>query len=123
VCAAPNKRGGAHGYPRTARINELLREVLADALERLSDADDAVGLLTVTGVECSSDLRHAVVYLSSMTEAAAEVLDEHRLQLQSEIASQVRLKRTPRLSFAIDPAVVHGAMVDDALRRLAPPEP
>jgi len=101
----------------------VLREVVADALERLSDTEDAVGLLTVTGVECATDLRHAVVYLSSLSDAAAEVLDEHRLQLQREVARQVRLKRTPRLTFAIDPAVVHGAMVDDALRRLAPPEP
>jgi len=103
-------------------VNEVLREVLADALERLSDTEDAIGLLTVTGVDCSTDLRNAVVYLSSLSEAAAEVLDEHRLQLQRGIASQVRLKRTPKLAFAVDPAVVHGAMVDDALRRLAQPE-
>jgi ribosome-binding factor A len=122
VCAAPSQRGGAHGYPRTARVNEVLREVVADALERLSDHDDEVGLLTVTGVECTSDLRSAVVYLASLSETAAVALEEHRKELQAEVASQVRLKRTPKLSFAIDPAVVHGAMVDDALRRLAPPE-
>lgn len=123
MCAAPSQRGGAHGYPRIARVNEVLREVLADALERLSDHDDEVGLLTVTGVECSSDLRHAVVYLASLSEPAAAALEGHRKELQAEVASQVRLKRTPKLSFSIDPAVVHGAMVDDALRRLAPPEP
>jgi ribosome-binding factor A len=103
-------------------VNEVLREVVADALERLSDTEDEVGLLTVTGVACSTDLRTAVVYLSSMSDAAAEVLEAHRTQLQGEVASQVRLKRTPRLTFTIDPAVVHGAMVDDTLRRLAPPE-
>ena len=121
--AAPSKRGGAHGYPRTARVNEVLREVVADALERLSDTEDEIGLLTVTGVECTSDLRSAVVYLASLTDVAAEMLEEHRGQLQAEVASQVRLKRTPKLSFTVDPAVVHGAMVDDALRRLAQPEP
>jgi ribosome-binding factor A len=104
-------------------VNEVLREVLADALERLSDTEDEVGLLTVTGVECSTDLRHAVVYLASLTDPAAEVLEEHRLALQREIARQVRLKRTPKLAFAVDPGVVHGAIVDDALRRLAQPEP
>jgi ribosome-binding factor A len=80
-------------------------------------------MLTVTGVECSTDLRHAVVYLASLSDEVADVLEEHRGQLQREVASQVRLKRTPKLSFAVDPGVVHGAMVDDALRRLAPPEP
>jgi ribosome-binding factor A len=101
----------------------VLREVVADALERLSDTDDEVGLLTVTGVECTGDLRSAVVFLASLSETAAVALEEHRGRLQAEVASQVRMKRTPKLSFAVDPAVVHGTMVDDALRRLAPPEP
>ena len=122
MCAAHANRGGAHGYPRIARVNEVLREVLAESLERLSDTDEDLGLLTVTGVECSPDLRSAVVYLSSLSEAAAEVLEERRGELQHEVATQVRLKRTPKLSFAADPAVAHGAMVDDALRRLAHPD-
>jgi len=122
VCAAHANRGSAHGYPRIARVNEVLREVLAESLERLSDTDEDLGLLTVTGVECSPDLRSAVVYLSSLSEAAAEVLEERRAELQHEVARQVRMKRTPKLSFVADPAVAHGAVVDDALRRLAHPD-
>lgn len=122
MAASSGSKPGGHGYPRTARVNEVLREVVADALERLSDAEDALELLTVTGVSCSADLRTATVYLASMSEAAAEVLEERRVQLQREVASQVRLKRTPRLSFVVDPAVVHGAVVDDALRRIAHPD-
>ena len=38
-------------YPRSARVNEVLREVLAEALERLADADERLALLTITGVE------------------------------------------------------------------------
>ncbi len=120
--AAPRK-GGAHGYPRVARVNEVLREVVADSLERLADKEESLGLLTVTGVECATDLRTAVVYLASLSDAAAGVLEERRGHLQHEVAAQVRLKRTPRLSFAVDPGVVHGAIVDDALRRIAHPEP
>jgi ribosome-binding factor A len=120
--AASGSKQGAHGYPRTARVNEVLREIVADAIERLSDAEDALELLTVTGVECTADLRTATVFLSSMSDEAAEVLEDRRVQLQREVASQVRLKRTPRLTFTVDPAVVHGAVVDDALRRLAQPD-
>jgi ribosome-binding factor A len=112
---------GSHGYPRTARINEVLREVVADALERLADAEETMGMLTVTGVECSPDMRTATVYLSSMSDEAAEILSERRTQLQREVATQVRMKRTPKLSFRVDPAVVHGTLVDDTLRRLADP--
>jgi len=123
VCPTGAKREGAHGYPRVARINEVLREVVAESLERLGDAEDDLELLTVTGVECSSDLRTAVVYLASMSEAAAAVLEERRAQLQHEVAAQVRMKRTPKLSFAVDPAVVHGTSIEDALRRLSGPTP
>ena len=121
--AAHSSRPGGQRYPRTARVNEVLREVVAETIERLADAEDALGMLTVTGVECSPDLRTATVFLSSMSDEAAVVLDERRIQLQREVATQVRLKRTPKLSFKVDPAVVHGAVVDDALRRLQQPEP
>ena len=121
--ATAGGRGGAHGYPRVARVNEVLREVVADAIERLADAEDALVLVTVTGVDCSTDLRTATVYLSSMSDEAREVLDERRAQLQRQVAAQVRMKRTPKLAFKVDPAIVHGAVIDDALRRLADPEP
>lgn len=120
---AGSRHGGAQRYPRVARVNEVLREVLADALERLADKDDALELLTVTGVECTSDLRQATVYLSSLSAEAAGALDERRGQLQHLVATQVRLKRTPRLTFVEDPAVVHGRGVEEALRRITPPHP
>ena len=55
------------------------------------------------------DLRQAMVYLSSLTEEAAEALEERRVQVQARSARQIRLKRTPQLSFAPDPAVVAGS--------------
>src|SRR5579863_8239697 len=61
-------RAGAHGYARTARVNALLREVVAEALERLSDHDDRLRLVTVTGVEVDPDLRRARVFLASLPE-------------------------------------------------------
>ena len=50
----------ARRYDRTARVNEVVREVLADELERIGDP--ALGLLTITGVEVTPDLRQATVY-------------------------------------------------------------
>lgn len=118
MAGAKGAASGAQRYPRVARVNEVLREVVADAIERLADAHDEFGLVTVTGVECATDLRTAVVYVSSLTDEQREVLDERRAQLQHEVATQVRMKRTPRLRFAVDPAVVQGSIVEDALRRL-----
>jgi ribosome-binding factor A len=108
-------------YPRTARVNELLREVLASELERVSDVDERLGLATVTGVEADPDLRHAKVFLSSMSEASSVALAEARPRLQAAIGREARLKRTPQLAFAVDPGVSEGARVDEALRRLRRP--
>jgi ribosome-binding factor A len=116
-----SRRGGhssAHRYPRVSRVNQVVQEVLAEELERRSDTDERLSLLTVTGVTVDPDLRHAVVYLSSMGQDAADALEEHRVALQAAVGRQTRLKRTPRLSFEVDPAVVHGAAVEEALRRL-----
>jgi ribosome-binding factor A len=105
-------------YPRMARVNELVREVVADELEVLLDDDPRVALLTVTHVEVTPDLRAATVMLSSLPEGAEEALAEHRGRLQAAIARQARLKRTPQLSFRADPAVARGQQIEDALRRL-----
>ena len=55
----PQKR-----YPRTARLNEAVLEVLADELERMNDP--RLELLTFTGVDVSRDLSHATVYFSTL---------------------------------------------------------
>ena len=107
-----------HRYPRAARLNEVLREVLAEELERLADADDRLGLLTVTAVNVDPDLRHATVLMASISDAAREALDEDRIRLQGAVARQLRLKRTPQLSFDVDPAITTGARIEDILRGL-----
>ncbi len=108
---------GVAPYPRSLRVTQVVRRVLAEELERLADADERLRLITVTGVDTAPDLRNAVVYLSSLSEEAAEGLAERRSQLQHEVGRQTRMKRTPRLEFAVDPAVVAGGQVDDARRR------
>jgi ribosome-binding factor A len=105
-------------YPRSLRVNQVLRQVLAEELERLADADERLRLVTVTEVDTAPDLRHATVYLSSLSDDAADGLAERRTQLQRAVGRQTRMKRTPQLEFAVDPAVIAGGRVDDVLRRL-----
>lgn len=110
--------GGSRRFPRMFRVNELLREVLAEELELLEDDDERLGMLTITAVEAEADLRHATVFLSSLHEGAEEALAEHRPRLQAAIGRQARLKRTPQLSFEVDPGVRQGAIVEEILRGL-----
>jgi ribosome-binding factor A len=109
--------GGRHPYPRSARVNQILREVISDELLRISDVDERLGLLTITGVETTPDMRQAMVYLDSLSDDSRVVLEEHRAQLQGAVNAQTRLKRTPKLSFMADPAVASGSAVEEILRR------
>ena len=112
------RSGHTRRYPRTARLNEVLREILAEALEHVSGNDDRLDLVTITGVETESDLRHAIVFYSARTEGAEEALQQHRVKLQSYIAKETRLKRTPQLSFVVDSGVTTGWRIEELLKGL-----
>jgi len=103
-------------YPRTWRVNQVVREVVADALERVTDGTGV--LLTVTAVTVEPDLRQATVWFSSLPDEGRELLEENRTALQDAVARQTVMKRTPRLRFDIDPGVAHGAAVEGILRQL-----
>ncbi len=107
-----------HRYSRMDRVNEVLREVLADEIELVAASDVRLDLLTVTAVSCEPDLRHATVLLASLPEPAIAALGEARPRLQAAVAHQVKLKRTPQLSFAPDPAVAQGERVEEILRAI-----
>jgi ribosome-binding factor A len=100
------------------RVNEVLREVLADEIELVAGSDTRLELVTVTAVSCEPDLRHATVLLASLPEPARAALGDARPRLQAAVAHQVKLKRTPQLSFAPDPAVAHGERVEEILRAI-----
>lgn len=103
-------------YPRTARLNELLRELIAEELERIDDP--RLALVTVTGVEVAPDLRHARVWLASVTAEVSAALAEHRGRLRAAVARQARIKRAPELRFEADPGVAAGTRIEDILRAL-----
>lgn len=121
------RRASTHRYPRTARVNEVVLEALADEIERL--ADPRLGFVTLTGVEVTADLREATVYYSSLGEHGETALPESAEQTASALAAaaprlrsvlgrQVRLKYLPRLVFAEDPAIARGQRVEEILREI-----
>lgn len=90
---------------RIRRVNEVMREVIGDALSRLEDP--RIGFVTVTSVETSPDLRSARVYVSVLggeeeRRATLAGLGSSHGILQARIAREMRLKRTPTLSFHYD---------------------
>src|SRR4051812_28540883 len=91
---------------RMRRVNEALREVIAAAIASELE-DPRIGFVTVTAVDTSPDLRSARVYVSVLgsveerEQTLAGLSSSHGL-LQAAIAREMRLKRTPTLSFEYD---------------------
>lgn len=88
------------------RVDEAVREVLSDALTG-DIKDPRVGFVTVTDVHTSPDLRHARVYVSVLgdettREASLDGLRSAHGYLQRRVASQLRMKNTPQLTFHHD---------------------
>jgi ribosome-binding factor A len=106
-------------YPRTLRVNEVVREVLADELERLSDP--RLELVTITGVDVSPDLRHAIVWYSALgrhDDDVAHALSAAAPHMRATLGRQVRLKYLPKLQFREDPAIETGQRVEEIIRGL-----
>jgi ribosome-binding factor A len=100
------------------RINEVLREVIGAAIGELNDP--RIGFVTVTSVETSPDLRAAKVHVSVLgsdeeREATLAGLRSSHGVLQSAIAAETRMKRTPTLSFHYDPTIEQGMRISQLL--------
>jgi len=92
---------------RLLRINESIKETLSTIITAEGLKDPRVGFVTVTGVEASSDLRHAKVFVSVLgkraeREATMQALEKSRGFLQSQLNSGLHMKRTPQLHFFYD---------------------
>jgi ribosome-binding factor A len=117
--------GGVAGQStRMRRVNEAVREVVSDHIEELSDP--RIGFVTVTAVRTSSDLDHARVYVTVLGDEAARAealagLDSARGYLQAQVASELRMKRTPTLGFAYDDSTDRGMRISQLLDEEAAP--
>lgn len=105
-------------YPRVARLNQVIREVLADSLERISDDDPRLDLLTITEVKVDPDMRNAKVFLSRADDDVLEALEESRAALQRALARQMTMKRTPHLYFELDHSIESGARIDRIIKSI-----
>lgn len=103
---------------RMRRINEVLREVVGDAITELSDP--RIGFVTVTSVETSPDLRSARVFYSVLGDEAARASAQAGLEsahgvVQARVARETRMKRTPTLVFRYDDTIEKGVRISRLL--------
>lgn len=109
--------------PRTSRmrkVNELMREVIAEEVTRLKDP--RIGFVTITEVRTAPDLRRATVFFSVLdpaeAEDTAEALQSAHHRIQQTIARVGHLKYTPVLEFRLDDALERGLRISKLLHNL-----
>src|ERR1700750_70163 len=111
---------------RMRRVDVAMRQVLGDVLAQ-DLKDPRVGFVTVTDVKTSPDLRHARVYVSVLGDPAAQEAspDGRRSAhgyLQSRVATELRLKRTPELTFELDHTAERAAHLEKLIGEVAADE-
>jgi ribosome-binding factor A len=108
--------------PFLRRVNEALKEAIADEVAYLTDP--GLGFVTITGVDTAPDLRSARIYYSVLgdadqhdaTRAAMERAAGH---LRRAVGRRVRLKYLPELRFEVDASIEEGMRIDRLLHELA----
>jgi ribosome-binding factor A len=107
---------------RMRRVNESVRAVVADGIADLKDP--RIGIVTVTGVRVTPDLREATVFVSVLggarkqRDSLAGLASAHGI-LQARINRELNLRRTPQLTFAYDDAVERGVRMSKLIDDLA----
>ena len=106
-------------YPRSARLGETLREVIAEELVKIDD--ERLAFVTVTAIDVDNEMNRAIVYFDSLDgedgdATIREVLEEHRRRIQSSINRQMRAKKTPVLDFRPDDVIRAAERIEDIIR-------
>jgi ribosome-binding factor A len=110
-------------FPRSRRVADEIQRELAGII-RLEVKDPRVGLITVTGVEVTSDLEHAKVFITSLNpqgthQDALAALKRASGFLRSQLGRRMQLRLVPQLSFVYDESVEQGMhlsqLIDQAI--------
>jgi len=107
---------------RPDRVGEAIRDELAKLLAR-EVHDPGIGFITLTRVSVTPDLQIARVYYTSMGDEKAQretakALTRAEPFLRRQIASRVRLRRVPELTFFYDKSIAHTDRIEQILQDL-----
>ncbi len=108
---------------RSQRVARLLEREISVLLALLPDLPSQ-DLITVTGVEVSSDLRYAKIYYSILTDQeedwhfVAKLFARHAKELRHQLAQRVTLKYHPEIHFIADRTALHAHRIETLLRQV-----
>lgn len=106
---------------RITRVNQLLRREVSEQMRRYYRGDTAA--ITISDVDCSSDLRNARIYYSVLGDdadivAANKLFRKIGKDLRQRVSKYVILKYFPRFDYIYDPSLERGAGINDILDQL-----
>ncbi len=115
-------------HRRSDRVAEAIREEVATFLAEDAKDPRITGLVTVTGVEVTRDLRHAKVFVSVMgteTDRAStfEGLASASGHLRSRVGRALRLRLAPEIAFRPDESIAHAARIEGLLAKIKDAQP
>ena len=109
---------------RADRVGEAVREVIAEMLVR-DIKDPRIGMVTLTTVELTADLRHAKVFFSCVGDAVARERSLNGLRsaagfIRSQVTRRLQLRCAPELTFVFDPSIEMAGRLASLLRDAGP---
>lgn len=111
---------------RIGRINEEIQRELAAKIPTVKDPRVS-GMISVTAVETTADLRFAKVFISVLDKSdSTQVLKGLKSAagyLRRELSQAIDLRYTPELIFVQDDSIVQGTHILELLRQTKPPKP
>ncbi len=109
---------------RMGRIDEEYRKELSQIISYELKNPNVTGLVSVTKVKVTSDLKYAKVYVSIMNSKNIKDtlagLKKSSGFIRSELAKRINLRNTPELIFEIDDSLEYGARIDSILKDILP---
>ena len=105
---------------RINRINEEIQKELSSLLRGLKDPRVQGGMVTITHVDTTSDLRYSRIFVSvldkSQEKDVVKGLKSAAGYLRRELGASLRLRYTPELQFIADDSIEYGAHILELLR-------
>ncbi|CAM4242422.1 30S ribosome-binding factor RbfA [Paenibacillus tarimensis] len=107
---------------RVGRVGEQIKKELSQIIQT-ELKDPRIGFITVTGVDVTSDLSQARVYLSVLgsdeqKENTLKALAKGSGFIRSELGKRIRLRHTPELEFRFDSSIEYGSRIESLLEEI-----
>jgi len=107
---------------RTERVAEEIRHRIADVLKK-ELAGPSLGLVTVTRVRISPDLKYAKIYLSFIgnkepAESCIEKVNFRKKQIRMGLSRKLTLRFMPELSFYYDDTIEYASRIDELIKQI-----